>query len=488
MAVEYDLVVIGGGSAGLLVAGVAASLKAKVALVERDRLGGDCLWYGCVPSKSLIHASRIAYQVKQAERFGIYCNQPQIDFAKASGYVQSVISTIQPHDSPERFAGLGVEVIFGNGEFVDRQTFEINHRRLKARSFVIATGSRAAIPLIPGLQEAGYLTNEQVFSLTELPNSLAVIGGGPIACELGQAFSRLGSKVTIIASSDRLLPKEDPEAAQVVQAQFESEGIRVLTKARVEEVKVADGKKHLWVAGQKIAEVNEILVAAGRQPNVESLNLKTAGVEMQQLSTSGYGTSLSGKQGIRVNAKLQTTNPRIYACGDVIGGYQFTHVAGYEANVVLKNALFLPFTKVNYQVIPWATFTDPELARVGLTEQQARERYGADIYVVKQEFAEVDRAQAEATTSGFAKIITRRNGQILGAHLVGPTTGELIHEIVLAMSHNLKISALAGIHIYPTLAEVNSKAAFELTKQKYEKNQKLQNLLENLFRFLRTLG
>jgi len=474
MAVEYDLVVIGGGSGGLVVAGVAAALKAKVALVERDRLGGDCLWYGCVPSKSIIHASRIAYEVKHAGRFGVYCNEPEIDFAKAIGYVQDVISTIQPHDSPERFEGLGVEVIFGSGKFIDRKTFEVNNRPLKARAFVISTGSRPGVPPIPGLQEAGYLTNEEVFSITERPDSLAVIGGGPIGCELGQAFSRLGSQVTIIASRERLLPKEDPEAVEVVHKQFESEEIRVLLQTRAESVEIADGKKYVWAGGEKIA-VDEILVATGRQPNVESLNLDAAGVKL-------------GKSGIEVNSKLQTTNPRIYACGDVIGGYQFTHVASYQANVVLKNALFLPVFKADYRVIPWAIFTDPELARVGLTEQEAREHYGNDIYVVKQEFAEVDRAQAEAATEGFAKIITRRNGQILGAHLVGSSAGELIHEIILAMSHKLKISALSGIHIYPTLAEVNSKAAFELTRQNYEKNHGLQGLLKKLFHFLRTLG
>jgi pyruvate/2-oxoglutarate dehydrogenase complex dihydrolipoamide dehydrogenase (E3) component len=474
MSVEYDLVVIGGGSAGLLVAGIAASLKAKVALIERDRLGGDCLWYGCVPSKSLIHASRMAYEVKHAGRFGVYCQNPEIDFAKAIGHVQGVISTIQPHDSPERFAELGVEVIFGSGEFIDRQTFKVNSRSLKARAFVIATGSRPAIPPIPGLKEAGYLTNEEVFSITQLPKSMAVIGGGPIGCELGQAFSRLGSQVTIIVSRDRLLHKEDPEAVAVVHKQFQSEGIRVLLQTKAERVEIADGKKYVWAAAEKIA-VDEILVAAGRQPNVESLNLDAAGVKL-------------GKLGVEVNSKLQTTNPRIYACGDVIGGYQFTHVAGYQANVVLKNALFLPVIKADYRVIPWATFTDPELARVGLTEQEARERYGDDIYVVKQGFDEVDRAQAEAATVGFAKIITKRNGQILGAHLVGPSAGELIHEIILAMSHKLKLSALGGIHIYPTLAEVNSKAAFELTKQNYEKNHRLQSLLKKLFNFLRTLG
>jgi len=474
MAVEYDLVVIGGGSGGLVVAGVAASLKAKVALVERDRLGGDCLWYGCVPSKSLIHASRVAYDVKHAGRFGIYCKDPEIDFAKAIGHVQGVISTIQPHDSPERFAGLGVEVIFGSGKFIDQKTFEVNNRRLKARAFVIATGSRPAAPPIPGLQEAGYITNEEVFSITERPDSLAIIGGGPIGCELGQAFSRLGSQVTIIASRDRLLPKEDPEAVEVIHQQFASEGIRFLLNTKAERVEVADGKKYVWAGGEKIA-ADQILVAAGRKPNVESLNLDAARVKM-------------GSRGIQVNSKLQTTNPRIYACGDVLGAYQFTHVASYQANVVLKNALFLPVFKADNRVIPWATFTDPELARVGLTEQEARERYGNDIYVVKQDFAEVDRAQAEAATKGFAKIITKRNGQILGAHLVGPAAGELIHEIVLAMSHRLKISALSGIHIYPTLAEINSKVAFELTKQNYEKNHSLQSLLGKIFHFLRRLG
>lgn len=474
MAVEYDVVVIGGGSGGLVVAGVAASLKAKVALVERDRLGGDCLWYGCVPSKSLIHASRIAYDVKHAGRFGIYCQDPEIDFAKAIGHVQGVISTIQPHDSPERFEGLGVEVIFGSGKFIDRLTFEVNNRRLKARTFVIATGSRPAKLSIPGLEEAGYITNEEVFSITDRPNSLGIIGGGPIGCELGQAFSRLGSQVTMVASRDRLLSKEDPEAVEVVHKQLESEGIRILLNTKVERVEIADGKKYLWAGKEKIA-VDQILVAAGRQPNVESLNLDAAGVKM-------------GKRGIEVNNKLQTTNPRIYACGDVIGGYQFTHVAGYQANIVLKNALFLPVIKADYRVIPWATFTDPELARVGLTEQQARERYGNDIYVIKQEFADVDRAQAEAATKGFAKIITKRNGEIIGAHLVGPSAGELIHEIILAMSHKLKLSALGGIHIYPTLAEVNSKAAFALTRQNYEKNYRLQGLLKQVFQFLRRLG
>lgn len=472
MGFEYDIVIIGGGSAGLVVASAAAQLKAKVALVERDRLGGDCLWYGCVPSKSIIHAARVAYEVKNAARFGIYCDRPQIEFAKAMGHVQNAIAAIQPNDSPERFASLGVEVIFGSGQFIDERTFSINNRRLTARTFVISTGSRPAIPPITGLEQVDYLTNEQIFEITERPESLAIIGGGPIGCELGQAFSRLGSQVTIIASSDRILPKEDPAAARVVQSQFASEGIRLILNTRVEKIEVVEGKK-IVSAGEEKVVVDRILIATGRRPNVELLNLEAAGVEYTN-------------KAIKVNDKLQTTNPRIYACGDAIGGYQFTHVASYEASIVLKNALFFPLTKTNYRVIPWATFTDPELARVGLTESQAREKYGDDIYILQQDFADVDRAQAEAATSGFAKIITRSNGEILGATLVGPSAGELIHEVVLAMSYKLKVSALSGIiHVYPTLAEVNSKAALQLTKQKYANNPILQNLLNKLFSFLR---
>lgn len=472
MAVKYDIVIIGGGSAGLVVASAAAQLKAKVALVERNKLGGDCLWFGCVPSKSLIHASRVAYQVKNAARFGIYTEPPEIEFAKVTGHVQQVIANIQPHDSPERFRGLGVEVIFGEGKFIDKKTFEVDGQQLTARAFVIATGSRPAIPSVEGLHSADFLTNEKVFDLKERPNSLVIIGAGPIGCELGQAFSRLGSNVTIISSKSHILPKEEPEAALVVQKQFESEGINILKEVRAEKVEVVDGKKQVTAGGKNII-VDEILVAGGRLPNVESLNLEVAGVEV-------------GKPGIIVNEKLQTTNSKIYACGDVIGGYQFTHVAGYEAVVALTNALFFPISKVNYRVIPWATFTDPELARVGLTEKQAKERYGDDVCVLKQPFSGVDRAQAEAATTGFGKIITKGNGEILGAHLVGISAGELIHEIVLAMSHKLPVSALTGIHVYPTLSEVNSKAGLLLKKQKYAKNLSQQNLLEKFFSWKRS--
>jgi pyruvate/2-oxoglutarate dehydrogenase complex dihydrolipoamide dehydrogenase (E3) component len=472
MAVEYDIVIIGGGSGGLVVASAAAQLKAKVALVERDRLGGDCLWYGCVPSKSFIHASRVAYEVKNAARFGIHTEPPAIDFAKAMGHVHQVIKNIEPHDSPERFRDLGVEVIFGEGQFIDKKTFEVNGKKLTARAFVISTGSRPKVPQIEGLKEAEFFTNEQIFSITELPQSLAVIGAGPIGCELGQAFARLGSQVTLISSREQILPKEDPEAALVVEQQLELEGIRILRQARAEKVEIVEGKKQLTAAGHTVT-VDTILVSAGRTPNVESLNLQAAGVEVYE-------------GGIKVNNKLQTSNPKIYACGDVIGGYQFTHVASHEAVVVLTNALFFPFSKADYRVIPWATFTDPELARVGLTEGEARKKYGNQIRVLKQPFSGVDRAQAEGATVGFAKIITLGNGQILGAHIVGPSAGELIHEVVLAMSKKLPVSALTGIHVYPTLSEVNSKAGLLLKKRKFAESKWQQKLLAKLFNKLRS--
>jgi len=475
MAVEYDVVIIGGGSGGLVVASAAAQLNAKVALVEKDRLGGDCLWFGCVPSKSLLHASRVAHEVKTSSRFGIYSTPPDIQFSEAIGHVQQAISKIQPNDSPERFESLGVEVIFGEGKFRDENTFTVNGRDLNARAFVVSTGSRPKVLPIEGIEQAGFLTNEQVFSLKERPDSLAVIGAGPIGCELGQAFHRLGSQVTMISSRDHVLPKEDPEAAKVVEEQLEADGINLVRGKRAQKVEVIDGKKHLWVGDEKVV-VDEILVSSGRVPNVGSLNLEAAGVKYNH-------------QGVIVNQKLQTSNKRIYACGDVIGGYQFTHVAGYEAGIVVQNALFFPSAKADYRVIPWATFTEPELARVGLTEEQARERYGNEFEILKQEFSDVDRAQAEAATEGFAKILTTPKGQILGAHIVGPSAGELIHEVILAMKNQLPVSSLTGmIHIYPTLSEVNSKAALQLKKRNYAKNEFLQNTLRKLFGFLRSIS
>ncbi|HEY9808376.1 MAG TPA: FAD-dependent oxidoreductase [Halomicronema sp.] len=475
MAKEYDLVIIGGGSGGLVVASAAAQLKAKVALVESERLGGDCLWYGCVPSKSLLHAADIAYKVKNSGQFGINYQNLEIDFAKVIGHIEQAIATIEPHDSPTRFESLGVEVIFGQGEFISPHQFTVNNKILTARAFVIATGSRPFIPEIEGLKECGYLTNKEVFSLNKLPKSITVIGAGPMGCELGQAFARLGSQVTLIAKTKQILAKEDWEAAEVVETQLQAEGIEIFKNTQVNRVKEKRGEKVIWSGQNQLAKVEEILVAAGRLPNVELLNLPAAGVDV-------------GRDGIVVNDKLQTSNRKIYACGDVIGGYRFTHAASYEAQVVLKNALFLPVWRRNYRVMPRATFTQPELASVGMTEAEARVLYRDQVCVLKQEFAGVDRAIAESHKEGFVKIITRKNGEILGAHLVGTRAGELLHEIVLAMTHKLKVSALTSmIHVYPTLSEVSSKAALQLTKQNYARNLGLQGFLERFFFLWRRL-
>lgn len=474
MSVEYDLVIIGGGSAGLVAASAGAQINARVALIEKDKLGGDCLHYGCVPSKSLIHAAQIAYNVKTASRFGIYTDAPTIKLDEAMGHVQEVVETIQEHDSTERFEKLGVEVIYGMGQFVDDKTFEVNGRQLKSRAFLVATGSRPTVPPVQGLKEAGFLTNEQVFNVKDRPDALAVIGAGPIGCELGQSFSRLGSEVTLLASRDVIMPKEDPEAAAVVQKQLVSEGLRIMTNTRAERVDLVNGRKQITAGGETIT-VDEILIATGRTPNVGSLNLEAAGVDYD-------------KKGIKVDAKLRTSNKRIYAAGDVIGGYQFTHVAGYEAGVAMQNALIMPTKKADYRVIPWATFTEPELARVGLTENQARDRYGDDVFVLKQGFDGVDRALAESAGYGFAKFITKKDGELLGAHIVGPHAGELIHEAVITMSQKLKVSAMQCIHVYPTLSEISPKTALQLTKQKYAKNTFLQNCLRKFFNWRRSIA
>lgn len=474
MSVEYDLVVIGGGSAGLVAASAGAQINARVALIEKHLLGGDCLHYGCVPSKSLIHAAQIAHNVRTASHFGIYTSEPTVKLNEAMGHVKSVVDTIQVHDSAERFEKLGVDVIFGTGQFVDENTFEVNGRQLKARAFLIATGSRPTVPPVDGLKEAGFLTNEQVFNVKDRPDALAVIGAGPIGCELGQSFARLGSEVTLIASRDVIMPKEDPEAAAVVQQKMQDEGVRILCNTRAKKVEVINGRKHIFTGTETIV-VDEILIATGRTPNVESLNLEAAGV-------------VYDKHGVKVDEKLRTSNKRIYGAGDVIGGYQFTHVAGSEAGVAMQNALIFPTKKMDYRVMPWATFTDPELARVGLTERQARDRYGDDVYVLRQSFGGVDRALAEAAGYGFAKFITKGNGEILGAHIVGLHAGELIHEAVIAMSQNLKVSALQCIHVYPTLSEISPKTALQLTKQKYAKNTRLQTILRKFFNWRRSIA
>jgi pyruvate/2-oxoglutarate dehydrogenase complex dihydrolipoamide dehydrogenase (E3) component len=453
---EFDIVVIGGGAGGLVVAAGGAALGAKVAVVERHRLGGDCLWAGCVPSKSLIKSARIAYEMRHADRWALAPADPQPDLARVMERVGRVIKGIEPNDSPERFRGLGVDVVFGSGKFVAPDAFEVDGRRLTARAFVIATGSRPAMPRIAGIEATPCLTNETVFDLREPVPSLIVIGAGPIGCELAQAFRRLGSEVTAIDAAPQILPREDPDLAAVVHQQLGAEGIRHHLGAAIigaggrsgdvrVTVRTADGTS-VVVAG------SHLLIAAGRAANVEGLGLDAAGVRLDQ-----------GR--LIVDDRLRTTNRNIYAIGDAAGGYQFTHVAEHHAGIVLRQAIFRMKWAKPSAVVPWCTYTDPELARVGLSETEARQR-GVEHRVYRFAFDEIDRARAEDETEGFAKIVTDPKGRLLGAAIVGAHAGELIAECVLALSKGMRAGDLTGvIHAYPTLAQINRRVADQRLKE-----------------------
>lgn len=460
----YDFVVLGGGSAGLVAAVGAAQLGARTLLVEKKALGGDCLYTGCVPSKALIASARFAARAGRAEDFGF---APQgwrfagDDFASVTRRVAGVVGRVGEHDAPEVFRALGVEVEFGSPRFVSPREIEIEsagggRRVVAARRFCVSTGSRPAVPAVEGLGEAGFLTNEEVFHLERLPRSLVVLGGGPVGLELGQSFARFGSRVTVVEALGRLLPKEDEEVSAFVEEVMRAEGLEVLTGARAVRARAAGGEKFLTIErGGRETELRaeEILVAAGRRPNVEGLGLEAAGVshDARRVHTDAY---------------LRTTARRVFAAGDVTGHFPFTHMAAYEAAVVVRNALFFwPLTRrADFRVVPWATYTDPEVARVGLTEGEARERFGATrVRVRRAEFADNDRAQAEGEARGFAKFVCVGRGErIAGASIVGPHAGELVHEVVLAMKMKLGLAALGGLtHVYPTLTQVNQKAGVD---------------------------
>ncbi len=443
-----DLCVIGAGSGGLTVAAGASQMGATVALVERDRMGGDCLNFGCVPSKALLAAAKAAQAMRDADRLGLERHEPRIDYAAVMAGVREVIAEIAPHDSRERFEGLGVKVIKGEARFVEHNLVEVGGETIRARRFVIATGSRPLVPPIPGLDSAPYLTNETLFESTQRPSHLIVIGGGPIGVEMAQAHRRLGSAVTLVEQA-ALLPKDDPELVDVVRAQLLAEGVTILEGASLKKVDkmpsgiaagIEHGGKPVVVAG------SHLLVAVGRKPNIEGLNLAAAGVK-------------AGPKGIETDARLKTSNRKIYAIGDVNGRFPFTHAAGYHAGIVLRNALFRLPAKVDDRAMPWVTYTDPELAQVGLTEAAARERHG-HVTALRWPFHDNDRAQAERRTEGFAKVVLDKAGRILGASIVGAHAGELAQPWVLAISNGIKIGAMAGtIAPYPTLGEINKRVA-----------------------------
>ncbi|MBE9560745.1 MAG: mercuric reductase [Proteobacteria bacterium] len=458
---KRDLVIIGGGAGGLVVASVAAQLGLNVTLIEKEeKMGGDCLHYGCVPSKTLIQAGKVASLMRRGEEFGLPAFEPEVDMAKINAHVQSIIDHIQPHDDPERFRDYGCEVLFGRAEFTDPHTVIVNGQSISAKRFVIATGSRPFVPPIDGLQEAGYLTNIEVFSLQELPARLVVLGGGPIGLEMAQAFSRLGSQVTVVERLPHLLPQEDPEVADALKEKLASDvdgsgdsgGITFLMDTSAERVESHKENNAKTRTGTRTVickngddeirlECEQILVAVGRRPNVDDLGLDKASIN--------YSV-----RGIEVDRRQRTSQKHIYAVGDICGPYPFTHMAEYQAGIVISNAIFRFPKKTDYRVVPWVTYTDPELARVGLTEQQAIDK-GITPTVLRFDFKDIDRALAEVETHGFTKLVTHK-GKILGASILGPHAGELIHEIVLAMQTGAKVSDIsATIHAYPTLAQIH---------------------------------
>ncbi len=439
---QRDLVVIGGGAGGLTIASVAAQLGLKVTLIEKEeKLGGDCLHFGCVPSKTLIKSAKVVALMRRATDFGLDAVNSKVDFGKVNDHVQSVIEHIQHHDDPERFRDYGCEVIFGHARFINSHSVQVNEIVIKAKRFVIATGSKPRIPSIQSLNEISYLTNLDIFSLRELPQRLIVLGGGAIGLEMGQAFSRLGSHVTILQRAENILPQEDPEVSNALKKSLVEDGLTIHTSTEAERIhKTNTGIIIDCNNGLKL-EADRILVATGRKANTDGLELEKAGVKYNQ-------------QGIIVDRRMRTSRKHIYACGDVCGPYLFTHMAEYQSGIVISNAIFRFPKKTDYRVIPWVTYTEPELARVGLTEQQAREQ-GVIPTVLRFDFKDNDRALTEVETDGVYKLVTHK-GKILGASILGPHAGELIHEIVLAMQAGIKIGKIsAAIHAYPTLAQIH---------------------------------
>ena len=454
----YDLVVIGGGTAGLVVAAGAAGLDLglKVALIEKHLMGGDCLNVGCVPSKCMIRSSRVVAEMGEAKNYGVHVPEEiQVDFPAVMQRMRRIRASISPHDSAERFQQLGVDVFLGSGRFLGDNTIEVGSETLRFKKSVIATGARAVRLSIEGMEEAGYLTNESVFSLTERPRRIALIGGGPLDCELAQAFRRLGSEVVLFHRSSHILNKEDAEAAEIVQKVFIREGIRLILGSEVTRVVKSSKGKTLYFSYQGQEEsitVDEILVGVGRAPNVEGLNLEAVGVEYDQ------------KQGVKVNDYLQTTNPRIYAAGDICMNWKFTHAADAAARIVIKNTLFSPFglgrSKLSSLVMPWVTYTDPEIAHVGLYEREAKEK-GIEVEAIAIPLSQVDRAIADGEEEGFVKILHRKGSdEIVGATIVARHAGEMISEVTTAIVGKVGLSQLSGvIHPYPTQAEGIKKAA-----------------------------
>ncbi len=467
-----DICIIGGGSAGLSVAAGAAQLGAKVVLLERAKMGGDCLNYGCVPSKALLAAGKAAKAARKAAAFGVNLGEPDIDFAAVEAHVKDVIGQIAPHDSVERFEGLGVTVVKEQGRFISPTAVQAGAQTIRAKRFVVATGSSAFVPPIPGIDQVDYLTNESIFDLKQRPEHLIVLGGGPIGCEMAQAHAMLGCKVTLVEMFS-IMPKDEPEAVAVVRQSLEDDGITLHEHAKASAVEVRQGgglAVTIEKGGQSLTiEGSHLLVATGRMANLQGLGLEEAGIEYD-------------RRGIKVGANLRSTNRRVFALGDVAGGPQFTHVAGYHASIFVRQVLFKQAAKVDYSALPWVSYTEPELAQVGLTEAMAEEQ-GLSVKAVRWDFSEMDRAVAERAKSGFVKILVNKQGRVVGATIVGKGAGELLQPWALAIATKMKLATMAG-HIapYPTFSEINKRVAGAyFTPRLFSKST--QRLVRFLLRF-----
>jgi len=465
MVKKRDLVVIGGGAGGLVVASVAAQLGLDVVLVNKEEaMGGDCLHYGCVPSKALIKSAAIAYQMSHAEQWGVTAVKPQIDIRSVNQTIKKAIDSIQVHDSRERFEELGCEVLTGEACFIDNSSIAVGGKTITAKRFVIATGSSAFIPPIKGLQQSDFLTNEDMYSLPTLPESMIVLGGGPIGVEIAQAYCRLGTRVTLVEMASRLLPRMDEDLSAILNDKLTSEGITTCFNCEVIEVTEQHGLKQLRLKDNSTLQASELLVAIGRRPLVEALNLEKAGVN--------YAAS-----GINVNRKMQTSNKSIYAVGDVTGEMPLTHVAELQAGIVIANMIFKMPKKISYNVVPSVVYTEPEVAQVGMSVEQCQHLTKAEVH--QFDVSQLDRAITDNNKFGVAKIITRK-GRIVGAHIIAPHAGELIHELALAIQENMKVSKLTSlVHAYPSYSQLNKRLAGQ-----YYKNRLFNPLTKKIVAFL----
>ncbi|MGK0375214.1 MAG: dihydrolipoamide dehydrogenase [Arenicella sp.] len=446
---DANIVVIGAGSGGLVSSLIAAAVKSKVILIERHKMGGDCLNTGCVPSKAILRSAKVASMMSRAEEFGIEPVEVKPVFSKVMKRVHKIIETIEPHDSIERFTSLGVECVTGEAEIIDKHTVRVGGRDIRTKNIIIAAGARPFVPPIEGVQEIDYLTSDNVWELEELPERLVVLGGGPIGCELSQAFAKLGSKVTMVEMMGQLMGREDADVADLITDKFKQDGITVLTDHKAVKFTNDDGKVLHCETDNGMVEIpfDKVLIAVGRKANSDGMNLEKLGIKLRRNGT------------IETDEYLRTEVPNIFAVGDIAGPYQFTHTASHQAWFATVNALFgfAKKFKVDYRVIPWATFTSPEVARVGLSEREAEEK-GIDVQVTRYGIDDLDRAIADGEAHGFIKVLTPKNGKdtILGVTIVGSHAGELIAEYVLAMKHNLGLNKVLGtIHLYPSMAEAN---------------------------------